>query len=149
MLPPSRHVARYKHVHADSASACSFRSLPSDLLRVRVNVRRQERCASVQAQQNGITAPVTDAVVTRRQALNSVATIAGSLVLQRCGPACASPNPAAGAAGDVLPLVPHTALAPTSGIQISKVIKGCWQLSGGHKGERDSDRTGGNAAVQV
>jgi hypothetical protein len=26
---------------------------------------------------------------------------------------------------------------------------GCWQLSGGHKGERESDRTAGKQAVEV
>ena len=30
----------------------------------------------------------------------------------------------------------------------SRVIKGCWQLSGGHGGDRDSDRTKGDAAVE-
>lgn len=29
-----------------------------------------------------------------------------------------------------------------------QVVKGCWQLSGGHKGDRASDRTGGSAAVE-
>ena len=28
-----------------------------------------------------------------------------------------------------------------------QVIKGCWQLSGGHHGEKGTDRTGGQAAV--
>jgi len=37
-------------------------------------------------------------------------------------------------------------LAP--GLRISRVIKGCWQLSGGHRGDRTSDRTTGNAAVE-
>ena len=30
----------------------------------------------------------------------------------------------------------------------STVIKGCWQLSGGHKGEKESDRTAGSAALE-
>ena len=29
-----------------------------------------------------------------------------------------------------------------------QVLKGCWQLSGGHQGEAVSDRTAGSAAVQ-
>ncbi len=33
-------------------------------------------------------------------------------------------------------------------LEISKVIKGCWQLSGGHRGEGRSDRTFGHAAVE-
>jgi len=32
-------------------------------------------------------------------------------------------------------------------IQVSRVVKGCWQLSGGHKGDRKTDRTAGSAAV--
>jgi hypothetical protein len=46
-----------------------------------------------------------------------------------------------------LPAVPTVALTPQ--LQVSKVIKGCWQLSGGHKGDRQSDRTGAAAAVEV
>lgn len=42
--------------------------------------------------------------------------------------------------------VPTVELAP--GFPISRIIKGCWQLSGGHRGERASDRTSGDAAVQ-
>ncbi|CAL8466033.1 g5569 [Coccomyxa elongata] len=45
-----------------------------------------------------------------------------------------------------MPQVPRTELA--EGLQISQVIKGCWQLSGGHGGERESDRTSGKAAVE-
>ena len=41
--------------------------------------------------------------------------------------------------------VPRAELAP--GLQISRIVKGCWQLSGGHGGERSSDRTSGQAAV--
>lgn len=37
-------------------------------------------------------------------------------------------------------------LAP--GLQISQIIKGCWQLSGGHGGDRATNRTSGNAAVE-
>ena len=29
-----------------------------------------------------------------------------------------------------------------------QVVKGCWQLSGAHHGDRDSDRTAGEAAVR-
>jgi aryl-alcohol dehydrogenase-like predicted oxidoreductase len=46
-----------------------------------------------------------------------------------------------------LPLVPTTTF-PTGGLEISRVIKGCWQLSGGHAGEHETDRTSGNAAVE-
>ncbi|WIA28486.1 hypothetical protein OEZ86_011029 [Tetradesmus obliquus] len=33
-------------------------------------------------------------------------------------------------------------------LYFSQVIKGCWQLSGGHKGDKQTDRTGGEAAVR-
>lgn len=33
-------------------------------------------------------------------------------------------------------------------LEISRVIKGCWQLSGAHRGEKASDRTAGVAAVE-
>ena len=46
-----------------------------------------------------------------------------------------------------LPLVPRAQLAP--GLSCSRVIKGCWQLSGGHTGESQTDRTSGQAAVEV
>lgn len=46
-----------------------------------------------------------------------------------------------------LPAVPKVALTPQ--LSVSRVIKGCWQLSGGHKGDRQSDRTGAAAAVEV
>lgn len=32
-------------------------------------------------------------------------------------------------------------------LPVSAVIKGCWQLSGGHHGDKSSDRTAGNNAV--
>ncbi|KAK9821998.1 hypothetical protein WJX81_006467 [Elliptochloris bilobata] len=50
------------------------------------------------------------------------------------------------AEAQALPLVPKQELAP--GLRVSRVIKGCWQLSGGHKGQRASDRTAGKAAVE-
>jgi hypothetical protein len=39
--------------------------------------------------------------------------------------------------------VPHC----VEDLEISKVIKGCWQLSGGHRGEVSSNRTAGEDAV--
>eukprot|EP00884_Botryococcus_braunii_P017314 jgi/Botrbrau1/4266/Bobra.0390s0006.1 len=35
--------------------------------------------------------------------------------------------------------IPHFPLAPD--LQVSRVIKGCWQLSGGHRGDKSTDRT--------
>lgn len=49
---------------------------------------------------------------------------------------------AAAAAGGI----ERTELAP--GLNISRVIKGCWQLSGGHRGEKESDRTSGQAVLE-
>jgi hypothetical protein len=46
-----------------------------------------------------------------------------------------------------LPQVPKAQLAP--GLSCSRVIKGCWQLSGGHVGESQTNRTSGQAAVEV
>lgn len=89
----------------------------------------------------------------RRDALSALtaATFAGSNLPFAIAPSAhaAPESTAAAAAADALPLVPHTPLAPGSAMQISRVIKGCWQLSGGHKGEKETDRTGGNTAVQV
>lgn len=42
--------------------------------------------------------------------------------------------------------LPSVQLAP--GLEISRVIKGCWQLSGGHRGDKNSDRTGGRGAIE-
>jgi hypothetical protein len=44
------------------------------------------------------------------------------------------------------PKVPQVKLAP--GLKVSKIIKGCWQLDGQHKGEASSDRTSGAAALE-
>jgi hypothetical protein len=78
----------------------------------------------------------------------------------RCAPTCALPHRrellAGGAAllgaGVLLPgalpaaaaaasLVPRGAPLGAAGITPSAVIKGCWQLGGGHKGEAATDRT--------
>ncbi|PNW72043.1 hypothetical protein CHLRE_16g684750v5 [Chlamydomonas reinhardtii] len=50
------------------------------------------------------------------------------------------------AAGAPLATVERIDLA--QGLNISRVVKGCWQLSGGHKGSRETDRTSGLAAVE-
>lgn len=75
----------------------------------------------------------------RRQALASssaaLAALAGS---PRGVAAAAAPT------GD-LPAIPTAQIVP--GLDVSRIIKGCWQLSGGHGGERASDRTSGAAAV--
>lgn len=40
-------------------------------------------------------------------------------------------------------------LAPPAaeGLEVSRIIKGCWQLSGGHDGDRATNRTKGQAAI--
>eukprot|EP00191_Tetraselmis_sp_GSL018_P004856 CAMPEP_0177606280 /NCGR_PEP_ID=MMETSP0419_2-20121207/17213_1 /TAXON_ID=582737 /ORGANISM="Tetraselmis sp., Strain GSL018" /LENGTH=402 /DNA_ID=CAMNT_0019100611 /DNA_START=23 /DNA_END=1228 /DNA_ORIENTATION=+ len=53
--------------------------------------------------------------------------------------------PSSSAADNTLPTVPTATLAP--GLEISQVVKGCWQLSGGHRGDKASDRTQGQDAV--
>jgi hypothetical protein len=50
--------------------------------------------------------------------------------------------PAGEALAEALPLVPKgTPFGQVSSITPSAVIKGCWQLSGYHKGDKQSDRT--------
>jgi len=98
------------------------------------------------------------AILQRRQLLTASAAAAAAATLWLPGAAppasaaalaeaAAAPSAAAAgaAAAATLPLVPKAALTPN--LSISKVIKGCWQLSGGHRGDRASDRTGGEAAV--
>ena len=64
--------------------------------------------------------------------------------------------PAAFAAADVASSAPALATVPKataalkfSEVTPSQVIKGCWQLSGGHRGDPATDRTAGVEAVQV
>lgn len=61
--------------------------------------------------------------------------------------------PAAFAANDAsatsLAMVPAAKGAlKFSGVVPSQVIKGCWQLGGGHRGDPASDRTSGASAVE-
>ena len=47
-----------------------------------------------------------------------------------------------------LPLVPRASTPLKFSNEVpSRIIKGCWQLSGGHRGDPSSDRTSGPAAV--
>jgi aryl-alcohol dehydrogenase-like predicted oxidoreductase len=63
------------------------------------------------------------------------------------GVAAAAGPTLATAAAAAAPAVERGPLFPGSDIEISRVVKGCWQLGGGHGGERASDRTAGSAAV--
>jgi len=78
----------------------------------------------------------------RRQALAS--TTAAAAWASSSGNKIMASSAAAQAAE--LPLVPTVEITP--GLEISQVVKGCWQLSGGHAGDRATDRTSGKAAVQ-
>jgi len=67
------------------------------------------------------------------------------------GAPAAMPTPAAAAATAAAvtaaaQAVPKVAIADD--LSITRVIKGCWQLSGGHRGDKETDRTVGAAAVQ-
>ena len=42
----------------------------------------------------------------------------------------------------------NSASRSSLGLGSPQVVKGCWQLSGAHRGDHDSDRTAGNAAVR-
>uniref|UniRef100_A0A7S3RAK6 NADP-dependent oxidoreductase domain-containing protein n=1 Tax=Dunaliella tertiolecta TaxID=3047 RepID=A0A7S3RAK6_DUNTE len=42
--------------------------------------------------------------------------------------------------------IPKAELA--DGLNISRVVKGCWQLSGGHRGDSATDRTSGQVAIE-
>ena len=58
--------------------------------------------------------------------------------------------------GWTCPRCPTNAAAPcdgcvsrtcAEGLEVSRIIKGCWQLSGGHEGDRATNRTKGQAAI--
>lgn len=74
--------------------------------------------------------------------------LGGSAAAALAGLPAAAPLPAL-AEGDALPMVPRAAPLANAprGFAPSSVIKGCWQLGGGHRGEAASDRTSGAVAV--
>ena len=75
------------------------------------------------------------------------AAMAAAIPLDRTAGPFAVPN--AFAANDTaLPLVPRASTPLKFSNEVpSRIIKGCWQLSGGHRGDPSSDRTSGAAAV--
>lgn len=97
------------------------------------------------------TSTTQSATTTKRQLGVSAAALTAGLAATRVNPSYAlAGDSAAAAVADTLPQVPHVQLAPNAaGFEVSQVIKGCWQLSGGHKGDKQTDRTGGEAAVRV
>jgi hypothetical protein len=112
-------------------------------------VKRTRCCASgteATPPTTGLSSTTTTACSSssRRQLLaGTAAVLAGTSPVLRA--AAASGNPAG--ADSSLPGVPKVAL--TTQLEVSKVIKGCWQLSGGHKGDRQTDRTAAASAVEV
>jgi hypothetical protein len=94
------------------------------------------------------TSTTSSTTTTKRQLGLSAAALTAATAVARVNPCFASPEDAA--AADVLSQVPRVQLAQNAaGLEVSRVIKGCWQLSGGHKGDKQTDRTGGEAAVRV
>eukprot|EP00798_Chlamydomonas_sp_ICE-L_P026774 gene26774-4357_t len=86
--------------------------------------------------------------INRRSALLAAAGGASTLILPG-GYALASVAeavvPAITTTADAVSAIPSVEIAP--GLNISRVVKGCWQLSGGHKGDASTDRTAGQFAV--
>eukprot|EP00898_Chlorokybus_atmophyticus_P004752 jgi/Chlat1/5278/Chrsp35S05238 len=77
------------------------------------------------------------------------AAAAGSEEEAKAAAAAASPTSSSAAVTTTnLPMVPPGLPLSPSGLLPSAIVKGCWQLSGGHRGERDTDRTAGREAVQ-
>ena len=75
------------------------------------------------------------------------AAMAAAIPLDRSAGPFAVPN-AFAANEPALPLVPRASTPLKFSNEVpSRIIKGCWQLSGGHRGDPSSDRTSGPAAV--
>mmetsp|Transcript_20291 Transcript_20291/g.61132 ORF Transcript_20291/g.61132 Transcript_20291/m.61132 type:complete len:428 (+) Transcript_20291:121-1404(+) len=95
--------------------------------------------------------------ISRRAAVAGGSAILGSAALSLAtnGNAVAAPlapfAPGPMSDADTLPAIPHKNISkglPGQDLEVSQVIKGCWQLSGGHRGDAASDRTSGSAAVE-
>lgn len=92
------------------------------------------------------------AALPRRDALLLAGSAAASALLLRPSPLRAqdvAPPPAPAPAGaTAAPRVPRGAPLGAAGVTPSAVVKGCWQLSGGHRGDAATDRTAPAAAVE-
>ena len=119
-----------------------------------VRASHQQQQQQQQQHQHGENGPSFNGP--NRRGLLAAAGVAAAGLAAGAGSAVVLPPPAsagsaataaAAAAADAaaLPAIPTVALTPR--LSVSRVIKGCWQLSGGHRGERASDRTGGREAV--
>ena len=76
------------------------------------------------------------------------AAMAAAIPLDRSAGPFAVPNAFAANDTATLPLVPRASTPLKFSNEVpSRIIKGCWQLSGGHRGDPSSDRTSGPAAV--
>lgn len=85
--------------------------------------------------------------VSRRAALaTGAAVLAGSCQWQSATVAAPADGAAGAITGANAGAIPTAALAPD--LQVTQVIKGCWQLSGSHRGDSATDRTSGSEAVQ-
>lgn len=108
---------------------------------------QRTKCCAIRGDLNASTSAAASSTThgsSRRQLL------AGTAAVLTCGlpglqAVATAAEPAAPTAG--LAAVPKVALTPQ--LQVSQVIKGCWQLSGGHKGDKQTDRTAAATAVQV
>jgi len=119
----------------------------------RARVRRHRAPRGIAVRASSSSSSSTDgADLSRRDLLSSAAmaaAMAAAMPLDRAaGPFAV---PAAFAAADPTLLLPTIPRAPAplkfSAQTPSTIIKGCWQLSGGHRGDPASDRTSGAAAV--
>ncbi len=86
-----------------------------------------------------------DDPTTSRRALLAASAGAAAAGLLLPATAAAAATAAVGSAASAQQ-VPRTQIA--LGLDVSRVVKGCWQLSGGHHGDKQSDRTSGRAAVE-
>ena len=76
------------------------------------------------------------------------AAMAAAIPLDRTAGPFAVPNAFAANDTATLPPVPRASTPLKFSNEVpSRIIKGCWQLSGGHRGDPSSDRTSGTAAV--
>jgi hypothetical protein len=108
---------------------------------------QRTRCCAIHAD---LKAPTSAAASSTTHGSSRRELLAGTAAVLTCGlpslkAIAAAAEPVSPNAG--LAAVPKVALTPQ--LQVSKVIKGCWQLSGGHKGDKQTDRTAAATAVQV
>jgi hypothetical protein len=144
------------------ASCCNDRSgtLQLKLVELQPAVRGRASVATAAvpgAAEGGTVAEPSVHQTSRRHVLGrTAALLSGATAAQAFGAALAAEETLPGLpvpalqpqqAVATMPEVPFAQLAP--GLNVTRVIKGCWQLSGGHHGDPATDRTVGTAAVEV